>query len=60
MPLNDNILDAIKNRKYCLKHVEPADLKAGDNDFGYIFTTFFNNILSVSPFDDSREFYKIQ
>jgi heme exporter protein D len=28
MPLNDNILDAIKNRKYCLRHVEPADLKA--------------------------------
>jgi hypothetical protein len=28
MPLNDNILDAIKNRKYCLRHVEP-DKQAG-------------------------------
>ncbi len=28
MPLNDNILDAIKNRKYCLRHVE-LDKQAG-------------------------------
>ncbi len=45
MPLNDNILDAIKNRKYCLRHVEP-DKQAGGGRMRDNICTYHGQIKS--------------